>query len=72
MSPWKNLRPAPPAATFTALLFAAAVLPAQTTVVMLWPDGPPGSENWTQKEAEYKMGNTGLNAVRNVVKPSIR
>jgi len=72
MIPWKNLRPAPPAATFTALLLAAAVLPAQTTVVMLWPDGPPGSENWTQKEAEYKMGNTGLNAVRNVVKPSIR
>ncbi|MGO9965777.1 MAG: hypothetical protein ACLPY2_00770, partial [Bryobacteraceae bacterium] len=31
----------------------------------------PGSESWTQKEAEYTVGNTGLKAVRNVVNPSI-
>ena len=31
----------------------------------------PGSENWVQKEVEYTVGNAGLKAVRNVVKPSI-
>jgi acetyl esterase/lipase len=53
------------------MLLAAAVGPAQTNVVMLWPNGAPGSENWTRKEAEYTAGNSGLKAVRNVVKPSI-
>ena len=68
----KNPRPArSAAAVITGLLLAAAVLPAQTNVVMLWPNGAPGSESWTQKEAEYTMGNSGLKAVRNVVKPSI-
>lgn len=68
----KNPRPARPAAAAVAgLLLAAAVLPAQTNVVMLWPDGAAGSESWTQKEAEYAVGNAGLKAVRNVVKPSI-
>ena len=68
----KNPRPArSAAAVITGLLLAAAVLPAQTNVVMLWPNGAPGSEAWTQKEAEYTMGNSGLKAVRNVVKPSI-
>ncbi|MGO9965822.1 MAG: hypothetical protein ACLPY2_00995, partial [Bryobacteraceae bacterium] len=52
-------------------MLAAAVLPAQTNIVMLWPNGGPGSESWTQKEAEYTVGNTGLKAVRNVVNPSI-
>jgi acetyl esterase/lipase len=55
----------------TGLLLATAVLPAQTNVVMLWPNGAPGSENWAQKEAEYTVGNAGLKAVRNVVNPSI-
>jgi len=68
----KNPRPArSAAAVITGLLLAAVVLPAQTNVVMLWPNGAPGSEAWTQKEAEYTMGNSGLKAVRNVVKPSI-
>jgi acetyl esterase/lipase len=68
----KNPRPArAAAAVVTGLLLAAAVLPAQTNLVMLWPSGAPGSENWTQKEAEYTVGNSGLKAVRNVVKPSI-
>ena len=68
----KNLRPAHAiAAAITVLLLAAAVLPAQTNVVMLWPNGAPGSERWTQKEAAYTAGNSGLSAVRNVVKPSI-
>jgi acetyl esterase/lipase len=53
------------------LLLAAAVSPAQTKVVMLYPDSAPGAENWSQKEAEYSVGNAGLKAIRNVVKPSI-
>ena len=72
MIPQKNPRPARAAAALLAgLLLAAAVLPAQTNVVVLWPNGAPGSESWTQKEAEYTVGNSGLKAVRNVVKPSI-
>ena len=59
------------AAVVTGLLLAAGSAEAQTTVVMLWPNGAPGSENWTQKEAEYAMGNSGAKGVRNVVKPSI-
>jgi len=68
----KNLRPARAAtAVFAGLLLAATALPAQTYVVMLHTDSAPGSENWTQKEAEYTVGTSGLKAVRNVVKPSI-
>lgn len=52
------------------LLIAGAVS-AQTDVVMLWPNGAPGSENWTQKEATFPQGNAGLQGVRNIVKPSI-
>ena len=55
----------------TIPLLAAAALSAQTNVVMLYPNAAPGSENWTQKETEYGVRNTGLKAVRNVVKPSI-
>ena len=60
-----------PAAAVAGLLLVAAVLPAQTNVVMLWPNGAPGSEDWTRKEAEYTVATSGLKAVRNVVKPSI-
>jgi acetyl esterase/lipase len=59
------------AASVMGLLLAAGSAQAQTTVVMLWPNGAPGSESWTQKEAEYPMPNSGLKGVRNVVKPSI-
>ena len=59
------------AAAVAGLLLGAAVLHAQTNVVMLWPNGAPGSENWTRKEAEYSVGTAGLKAVRNVVKPSM-
>src|ERR1035438_328747 len=70
MIPRKNPRPArAAAAVIVGLLLAAAVLSAQTNVVMLWPNGAPGSESWTRKEAEYPVGS--LKAVRNVVKPSI-
>ena len=53
------------------LLLTAASLTAQTDVVMLYPNGAPGSENWTRKEAEYTAPTTGLQNLRNVVKPSI-
>jgi acetyl esterase/lipase len=70
MIPRKNPRPArAAAAVIVGLLLAAAVLSAQTNVVMLWPNGAPGSESWTRKEAEYPVGS--LKAVRNVVNPSI-
>jgi len=59
------------AASLLGLLLAAGPLQAQTTVVTLWPNGAPGSENWTQTEAVYPMGNSGAKGVRNVVKPSI-
>jgi len=59
------------AAVLIGLLLTARFAEAQTTVVMLWPNGAPGSEKWTQKEAEYAMGNSGAKGVRNVVKPSI-
>ena len=53
------------------LLLALTPAQAQKTVVTLWPNGAPGSENWTQIEAEYPMGNSGARGVRNVTKPSI-
>jgi len=53
------------------LLIASGVMHAQIDVVVLWPDGVPGSEGWTRKEATYPMGNGGLKGVRNVVKPSL-
>jgi acetyl esterase/lipase len=64
-----NFRPGRAAAAIAGLLLAAAALPAQTQVVTLWPNGAPGSESWTQKEASYI--NAGFKAVRNVVTPSI-
>ena len=58
-------------AAVALLLCAAAVLPAQNNVIFLWPNGAPGSENWTQKETEYKSARSGQLEVRNVVKPSM-
>ena len=66
-----NLNLARAAATAIASLLFAAMLPAQTTVVKLYPNGAPGSEKWTQKETEYIMSTTGLKAVRNVADPTI-
>ena len=43
---------------------------AQTEVVMLWPNGAPGSEQWTQKEF-VRADFDGGRIVQNVVKPSI-
>jgi acetyl esterase/lipase len=53
-----------------AALLCVTPLLAQTNVVPLYSGAAPGSENWTQKEAEYK-DNLGLRIVRNVAKPTI-
>lgn len=58
-------------ASVMGLLLAAGSVQAQTRVMMLWPNGAPGSEEWTRKEVEYPMGNSGARGVRNVAKPSI-
>jgi hypothetical protein len=55
----------------SGLVWLAGLAAAQTNVVMLWPKGAPGSENWTQKEAEYQQNAAGLKGVRNIVRPSI-
>ena len=51
-------------------LVMAGQAPAQTTVVKLWPNGAPGSENSKQKEAE-SANRAGFRRIRNVVEPSI-
>jgi acetyl esterase/lipase len=52
------------------LLSLAPAAHAQDRVIPIWPGVAPGSENWTQKEAEYRTPQ-GQRWVRNVVKPSI-
>ena len=62
------------AIAFVLMLGAAALLHAQNNVIFLWPNGAPGSENWTQKEVSYKVafpGQAQQTELRNVVKPSI-
>src|SRR5689334_4211865 len=65
------MRPPKVFACAAAFVIANAALPAQERVIALWPKGAPGSENWTQKEAEYIMPSTGLKGVRNVAKPTM-
>ena len=58
------------AATTLGLLLAAGPVYAQRTVIPLWANGAPGSENWAQTEVEYPMGNSGAKSVCNAVKPA--
>jgi len=58
------------AAILFGLMAVTTALKAQTSEVLLWPNGAPGSEAWTRKEVHYK-NNQGLAMVRNVVQPSI-
>jgi acetyl esterase/lipase len=58
-----------PAGAASLILLPIAAL-AQTTVVKLWPNGAPGSENWTQKEIQDATI-AGFRSFRNVVDPSI-
>src|SRR2546421_10070280 len=48
----------------------AAAAQAQERVIPIWPGAAPGSENWTQKEAEYRTPQ-GQRWVRNVVTPTL-
>lgn len=64
------IRVRPIAASVMLVLGTAAALTGQGSPVLLWPDGAPGSENWTQKEAVY-AGGDGHQRVRNVSRPSI-
>lgn len=42
----------------------------QNEVILLWPEGAPGSENWTQVEEELILP-PNLKVVRNVTQPSL-
>jgi acetyl esterase/lipase len=44
---------------------------AQPTVIPVWPKDAPGSENWTQKEAEFQFDKKQPKMVRNVVRPTL-
>jgi len=43
---------------------------AQPKVIPVWPDVPPGSENWTQQEETFTSPLFGT-AVRNITKPTL-
>jgi hypothetical protein len=58
-----------PVAAASLILLPIGAL-AQTTVAKLWPNGAPGSENWTQKEIQAAT-TAGFRNFRNVVDPSI-
>ncbi len=47
----------------------ATPLPSQT--IPLWPNGAPGSEDWTQSEQEAVVPESGLKVVWNVAQPSL-
>jgi acetyl esterase/lipase len=58
-----------PVAAASLILLPITAL-AQTSVVKLWPNGAPGSENWKQKEIQSETI-AGFRTFRNVVDPSI-
>ena len=43
----------------------------QQTVISLWPNSAPGSENWTHQERELVSPESGLRVVHNVVQPTL-
>jgi acetyl esterase/lipase len=54
----------------TVLIEAMKTTEDQQIVLPLWPDGTPGSEDWTQKEEELVLQD-GLKVVRNVTQPTL-
>src|SRR5262245_5289955 len=44
---------------------------AQPTIIPVWPKEAPGSENWTQKEAEFHFDKEKQKSIRNVVRPTL-
>jgi acetyl esterase/lipase len=56
---------------FAALLaFWSPMASGQQPVIPIWPGYAPGSENWTQKEVEYRDP-SGKKMIRNVVLPTL-
>lgn len=43
----------------------------QPTIIPLWPDAAPGSEDWTQQEQESAWTQGGLKMIRNVSRPTL-
>ena len=43
----------------------------QPMSIPLWPEKPPGTENWSQPEQETVMPFTGFKLVRNVMQPTL-
>jgi acetyl esterase/lipase len=46
-------------------------IPSQPFIIPLWPDGAPGSEDWTQQEQISAMPQGGLRVIRNVSQPTL-
>lgn len=49
---------------------ASSVYGADAKPILVWPEGAPGSESWTQQEAEIE-GLGGQQVVHNVVQPTL-
>ncbi len=49
----------------------ANITQIQPTVIPLWPDGAPGSEDWTQVEKEIKHPTDTIQIVVNVTQPTL-
>ncbi len=44
---------------------------SQPLIIPLWPDGAPGSEDWTQQEQVSAYSDFGLKVIRNVSRPTL-
>ena len=53
------------------LTFMTISVHAQSTVIPLWPQGAPGSEDWTQEERESRNPGDGTRVIRNVTEPTL-
>ena len=53
------------------LFLICQFISAQNQVIVLYPGGAPGSEDWTWKENEAKLGNTDIRLVYNVSDPTL-
>ena len=60
-----------PAFLLAGILGSSGNAGAQEDVVRLWPGVAPGSEGWTQKEVKFVDAQSGGEAIRNVVEPTL-
>lgn len=58
--------------TGIVLFFCVCNSNAQQSVIRLWPDGAPGSENWKQKEQTMIYPGSDIMMVQNVTDPTLR